>query len=81
MIIIPFFGVYPKIKYCVKFLLFYPDSKGDKMNFKSYTIQKQNTSLFSNSIQVMTNILYILYHHQIRHHYNLEVHYKAYPAR
>ena len=35
--------MYPKIKLSLKFLLFYPDPEGDKMNFKLDSLQKWDT--------------------------------------
>jgi hypothetical protein len=34
---------YPKITVSLKFLLFYPNPKGDKRNFKSVSVQKWDT--------------------------------------
>ena len=37
--------VYPKISLSLKFLLFYPDPEGDKMNFKVGSFQKWNAPI------------------------------------
>ncbi len=34
----------PQITLTLKFLLFYPDPKGDKMNFKLVSVEKWDTS-------------------------------------
>jgi hypothetical protein len=38
--------VYPKITVSLKFLLFYPNPKGDKRNFKLVSVQKWDTPHF-----------------------------------
>jgi hypothetical protein len=40
------FWVYPKIAVSLKFLLFYPNPKGDKSNFKMDSVQKWDTPTF-----------------------------------
>jgi hypothetical protein len=50
-----FFRVYSKIAVSLKFLLFYPNPKGDKRNFKMDYVQKWDTPLFlylSNNIKL-----------------------------
>jgi hypothetical protein len=41
-----FIWVYPKITVSLKFLLFYPNPKGDKRNFKLVPVQKWDTPLY-----------------------------------
>ena len=38
--------MHPKIALSLKFLLFYPDPKGDKMNFKLFSLKKWDMSHF-----------------------------------
>jgi hypothetical protein len=35
--------MYPKIAVSLEFLLFYPNPKGDKRNFKLVSVQKRDT--------------------------------------
>jgi phage pi2 protein 07 len=41
-----FMRVYPKITVSQKFLLFYPNPKGDKRNFKLVPVQKWDTPFY-----------------------------------
>ena len=51
--------MYPKIKLSLKFLLFYPDPEGDKMNFKLDSLQKWDTP-YSDSFYGMRLTIVIL---------------------
>jgi hypothetical protein len=41
-----FIWVYPKIAVSLKLLLFYPNPKGDKRNFKMDSLQKWDTPIY-----------------------------------
>jgi hypothetical protein len=43
--------VYPQITVSLKFLLFYPNPKGEKRNFSSVSVQKWDTPLRPNSVK------------------------------